>query len=578
VKKILVIEDEEPVRSVIIAFLNIAEFQVLEAADGLAGIEIAKQHIPDLIICDVNMPKMDGYGVITTLRNDPLTATIPFIFLTGKSERQDLRVGMNLGADDYLTKPFRRAELLEAIEARFAKQAAVTEGYSKKLKEAEEKLNFLMHHDTITGLPNRLMLGEKLNEAVGRVNDGQSIAILSIGLDRFKRINETLGNAAGDQLLRLVGERLKSLTSEQETLARLNADQFAIILGNVNQKEDVASYAQNILNRLADMFMIGDQEVYATASIGITIYPADGTDIDQLIKHAEAAMQHAKKQGGNGWKYYVPEITVLSPDQLALEASLRHALARNEFEMYYQPQVDFKTGTIVGAEGLIRWNHPERGRISPAIFIPIAEECGFIIPIGEWALRTAFTQAKKWQDAGFPALRMSVNLSAAQFDQADLPEKLERIVQETDVNASCLDIELTESIIVRNTQSAINTINRIKALGLQISIDDFGTGYSSLNYLKQFQFDILKVDQSFIRNVTVDSKNTAITMAIIQMARNLGLKVIAEGVETTGELFFLALHECNEFQGYLFSPPIPSRDFEQLLTTGKRLQIEISKN
>jgi diguanylate cyclase len=285
-------------------------------------------------------------------------------------------------------------------------------------------------------------------------------------------------------------------------------------------------------------------------------------------------MQHAKKLGGNNFQHYVPEIPALSPDQLALEASLRHALERNEFEMYYQPQVDFKTGKIVGAEGLIRWNHPDRGRISPATFIPIAEESGLIIPIGEWALRTAFAQAKKWQDAGYPTLRMSVNLSAAQFDQKDLTDKLEQIVQETDAVPSCLDIELTESIIVRNTQNAINTIGRIKSLGLQISIDDFGTGYSSLNYLKQFPFDILKVDQSFIRNVTVDSKNTAITMAIIQMARNLGLKVIAEGVETTGELFFLALHECNEFQGYLFSPPIPSRDFEQLLVSGKRLQIE----
>jgi diguanylate cyclase (GGDEF)-like protein len=573
-KRILVIEDEDQVRSVIVAFLRTGEYEVLEAPDGLAGIELAKKHLPDLVLCDVNMPKLDGYGVITALHNDRSTAAIPFIFLTGKADRQDLRQGMNLGADDYLTKPFRRTELLDAIDARFAKLAAVTHHYSEELKHAEQKMDYVMHHDPLTNLPNRLMLHEKLNELVERASPAQQVAILSVGLDRFKRINETLGHASGDSLLKQVAERLTACVGNDQVVARLTADQFVVLLGSVNQKEIAGRMAERILEKLCTSFAVEGHEVFVAASIGASVWPDDGSNIDDLIKNAETAMHHAKKNGGNNFEFFVPEIYGFSAGQLAIEAGLRYALERAQLEVYYQPQVDVKTGMIVGAEALLRWNHPERGRMLPASFIPLAEETGLIIPIGEWALRKAFAQAKVWQEAGFPSLRMAVNLSVSQFNQQNLTEKLEEIVQEVNISPSCLDIELTESVVMRNTEEAIKIINRIKALGLQISIDDFGTGYSSLNYLKRFPFDILKIDQSFIRNVTLDSKNTAITMAIIQIARNLDLKVIAEGVETSGELFFLALHDCHEFQGYLFSPPVPAADFEQLLVSGKRLQIE----
>ena len=573
-KRILVIEDEEQVRSVIVAFLRTGEYEVLEAPDGLAGIELAKNHRPDLVLCDVNMPKLDGYGVITALHNDPSTAAIPFIFLTGKTDHQALRQGMNLGADDYLTKPFRRTELLGAIDARFAKLAAVTQYYNEELKQAERKMDYVMHHDTLTNLPNRLMLREKLNELVERASTGQQVAILSVGLDRFKRINETLGHASGDFLLTKVAERLTECVGNNEVVARLTADQFVILLGNINDKQAAAQMAEKILGKFSASFAVEGHEIFAAASIGASVWPADGSNIDHLIKNAETAMHHAKKNGGNSYEFFVAEIHSFSASQLAIEAGLRYALERNQLEVYYQPQVDVKRGMIVGAEALLRWNHPERGRISPASFIPVAEETGLIIPIGEWALRKAFAQAKVWQEAGFPSLRMAVNLSVSQFNQQNLTEKLEEILQEVNISPSCLDIELTESIVMRNIDEAIKIINCIKALGLQISIDDFGTGYSSLNYLKRFPFDILKIDQSFIHNVTLDSKNAAITMAIIQIARNLDLKVIAEGVETPGELFFLALHDCHEFQGYLFSPPVRAADFEQLLVSGKRLQIE----
>lgn len=573
-KKILIIDDEEEVRSILVALLEAAEFEVFQAANGLSGVRLAREHFPDLILCDVNMPRLDGYGVLKELREDPSTTAIPFIFLSGKGEREEMRFGMDLGADDYLSKPFRRTELLRAIDARLAKQAALIRHFDSELKLAEEKLNYALHYDALTGLPNRLTLRERLNQVCLQTPAKQNVAILSFGLDRFKRINETMGYAAGDALLRLVAERIMRCISSRDTAARLNADQFAMILAGITHKGAIEDLARSLLEAVSEPFNIEGSDIFTTASIGVTFYPTDGSDIDHLIKNAEAAMHHAKEQGGNSFKLYSAEIQKMSAAEMALEASLRHALEQGQLSISYQPQVSLNTGAILGAEALVRWHHPEKGLIPPSQFVPIAEKSGLIVQIGEWVLRNACLQAKKWQDAGHNPFTISVNLTGHHFSQKNLGDRLVQILRETALEPTSLDIELTESILMKDVHTAISMLSELKRLGIQISIDDFGTGYSSLSYLKRFPFDTLKIDQSFIRNVSSDDKNAVLTTAIIEIAHNLNLKVIAEGVETQSELSFLFRNRCDAIQGYLFSRPVPAVEFEPMLTSGKTLAVE----
>lgn len=573
-KKILIIDDEEEVRSILVALLEAAEFEVFQAANGLSGVRLAREHFPDLILCDVNMPRLDGYGVLKELREDPSTTAIPFIFLSGKGEREEMRFGMDLGADDYLSKPFRRTELLRAIDARLAKQAALIRHFDSELKLAEEKLNYALHYDALTGLPNRLTLRERLNQVCLQTPAKQNVAILSFGLDRFKRINETMGYAAGDALLRLVAERIMRCISSRDTAARLNADQFAMILAGITHKGAIEDLARSLLEAVSEPFNIEGSDIFTTASIGVTFYPTDGSDIDHLIKNAEAAMHHAKEQGGNSFKLYSAEIQKMSAAEMALEASLRHALEQGQLSISYQPQVSLNTGAILGAEALVRWHHPEKGLIPPSQFVPIAEKSGLIVQIGEWVLRNACLQAKKWQDAGHNPFTISVNLTGHHFSQKNLGDRLVQILRETALEPTSLDIELTESILMKDVHTAISMLSELKRLGIQISIDDFGTGYSSLSYLKRFPFDTLKIDQSFIRNVSSDDKNAVLTTAIIEIAHNLNLKVIAEGVETQSELSFLFRNRCDAIQGYLFSRPVPALEFEPMLTSRKTLAVE----
>ena len=573
-KKVLVIEDEESIRSVVIAFLEFSQFQVFSAPNGLDGVHLAKEHLPDLIICDINMPQLDGYGVLKTLRENPATAAIPFIFLTGKGELDDLRKGMDLGADDYLIKPFRREALLKAIDVRLAKQAAVESRFTAELKQVEEKLNRLLQFDVVTNLPNRFLLKDSFDHVVQGLSQGQSAVLLSLCLDRYERINASMGHTAGEELLRKVAERLVNIVGPKETVTRFHADQFVIFLSRAVSEGDLREVAQGILDRFsAEPFVLEGTGVFTTVSMGIALYPADGNNMDQVIQGAEAAMRQAKKRGGNTFLLYTPAFSASATDQLTLEASLRYALERNEFELFYQPQVNLSSGEIVGAEALVRWRHPNHGLVTPGQFIPVAEESGLIVAISEWVLRTACLQAKKWQDAGFSHFQVAVNLSGHHFSEQNIVERLVQIMKESNFYSNSLDIELTESILMKNVETAILTLHELKALGVQISLDDFGTGYSSLSYLKRFPIDVLKIDQSFVRNLPEDSKNAAITIAMIEMGHNLNLKVVAEGVETVSELSFLRRCRCDQMQGYLFSRPLPASEFEKLLFSGQRLQI-----
>jgi diguanylate cyclase (GGDEF)-like protein len=520
------------------------------------------------------MPELDGYGVLTQLQQDVTTAAIPFIFLTAKAERSALRQGIELGADDYLTKPFTPAELLRAITVRLKKRATVTQYYTNQIKQAEAGLDYLVHYDSLTHLPNQRLLQKQFNQIQAQLNgQAQLLPLLLIGLDQFSQINEAFGHAFSNLLLKAVAERLvtwvKGLGHPINTLACLNTEQFTLLLKPMQCQQDAAKMAQTILGLLAQPFELNGHKVFITASIGITLYPNDSGEFCSLATNAEMAMNRAKQRGGNHYQFYTPDMQVSPFERLALEASLRHALERSEFQVYYQPQVDLKTGQIISAEALVRWCHPEHGLISPAKFIPLAEATGLIVPLGEWVLRTACTQAKAWQLANFVPLQVAVNLSVRQFNQPNLSQKVARILQETGLEPQFLDLELTESMLMQDTEAAIKTMIELKALGISISIDDFGIGYSSLSYLQKFCFDTLKIDQCFVRNIDSNPGNAAITAAVTQMAHSLNLKVIAEGVETELELACLRQQQCDAMQGYLFSRPILAIEFEKLLATAK---------
>ncbi len=439
-------------------------------------------------------------------------------------------------------------------------------------KLAEERLTFLAHHDGLTDLPNRPLFMDRLNQALARVKWHQRlVAVLFLDLDHFKRINDSLGHDMGDLLLKAVAERLSSCVRAGDTVARIGGDEFTIVLADVAQAEDVPKVGQKIIDTISRPFSLMGQEFFITISMGISIFPNDGQDAQILVKNAYAAMYRAKEQGRNHYQYYSPAMNVRTLERLALESNLRHALARKELLLYYQPRVDLETGRITGVEALLRWQYPDLGLVSPSQFVPLAEETGLIIPIGEWVLRTACAQNKLWQSMGLSPVRVAVNLSARQFEQRNLVETIGRVIKETGLDPNYLELELTEGLIMKNPEITIATLRSLHEMGIQVSIDDFGTGYSSLSYLKRFPIHALKIDQSFVRDIIIDPDGTVIVTAIILLAHSLKLKVIAEGVETQDQLDFVRSLKCHEIQGYFFSKPLPSEEMTRLLTIGKHL-------
>ncbi|MEI7027495.1 EAL domain-containing protein [Paenibacillus sp. y28] len=424
-------------------------------------------------------------------------------------------------------------------------------------QQYEEKIKYHAFYDALTGLPNRVLFNDRLQQALERAKrDSQILAVLFLDLDRFKFINDTMGHEAGDELLQQISGRLKSCLRAEDTVSRLGGDEFLIILPRIRSSDDARKVAETILRNLSLPLIVASTELVMTGSVGISLFPVDGDNSITLMKHADTAMYAAKNSGKNGFQFYNAEMNTRTEERLKLEMALRKALDRGEFTLLYQPRYHLQQGRVSGMEALVRWQHADLGLVPPSDFIPLAEECGLIVPLGEWVLRTACLQNKAWQASGLPPVRVSVNISLAQFRREEFVTVVQQALEAADLDPSWLELELTESIVMNNAEMARNKLEQLRKLGLHISLDDFGTGFSSLSYLKYFPLDTLKIDRSFIKDTPFAAKDTAITKTIISLGRRLNLNIVAEGVETEEQLAFLVSRRCNEVQGYLISKPL----------------------
>lgn len=441
-------------------------------------------------------------------------------------------------------------------------------------KESEERLLYLANYDSLTGLPNRALFRDRLRRAIVRAQrNSTKVALLFLDLDRFKMINDSLGHHAGDQLLRGVSRRLKQHAREGDTIARLGGDEFTVILEGVKSADDSAIVAEKILELMQTPFRLDGHEVVVTPSIGITLFPDDAGDMRSLLKNADTAMYRSKEMGRNGFQFYTSDMNAKAYELLMLENNLRHAMERDEFRLHYQPQIDLHSQGVIGMEALLRWEHPEQGLVQPEVFIPYAEETGLIIQIGQCVLRTACEEAKKWVDAGLPT-RVAVNLSMYQFVEKDFVSHVALALEETQLPPHLLELEITESFLAHNVEQAAHTLKQLHDLGVHLSVDDFGTGYSSLSYLKRFPLNTLKIDQSFVKDINTDADSATIAEAIIGLGKNLGLNVIAEGVEKEEQVFFLRNRGCDLVQGFLISHPMSSDKVISWLKLNRKHQVQ----
>jgi diguanylate cyclase (GGDEF)-like protein/PAS domain S-box-containing protein len=431
------------------------------------------------------------------------------------------------------------------------------------------KMAYLAHHDFLTNLPNRVLLNDRINQSISLAKRrGTDLALLFLDLDNFKYVNDSLGHGIGDKLLQSVALSLSSCIRNSDTVSRIGGDEFVILVAQNQESQNATLTADKILKALAAPHMIDDQELHISTSIGISVYPSDGLDAETLIKNADTAMYHAKENGRNNYQFFKSEMNVRAVERQLIEAHLRLALERQEFMLHYQPKVNLVTGKISGSEALLRWIHPEWGEVQPDRFIPIAEDCGLIVPIGRWVLREACTQVKKWEDAGFYPASVAVNISSLEFTQKDFVDDVRIILNETGLTPCQLQLEITESVLMNDAEASKTILKQLKAIGIQLAVDDFGTGYSSLSYLSLFPIDILKIDKSFVHDISSIEENGFIVSAVIAMGNSLKKRVVAEGVELANQLTFLKARQCEEGQGFLFSRPLTAENYARLMTTG----------
>ncbi|HLX81987.1 MAG TPA: EAL domain-containing protein [Burkholderiales bacterium] len=532
----------------------------LYCAERLAhGLDFLASRPAGLVLLDLSLP--DSLGIETFAKVFAHSPAVPIIVLTGTDDRTVALKAVKGGAQDYLVKGKLDRELLVRSMQ-----------YSIERKRYQVELEHQANYDALTGLPNRTLLHDRLRQAVFAQRHVRAIAVVFIDLDHFKFVNDSLGHSVGDELLKNMSERLRAVLRDGDTVARLGGDEFVLILNDQNNEEVVFRAMQRITASINAPMQIDGKELYVTCSAGISMYPQDGPDVDTLLKNADVAMYRAKEAGRNNFQFFTTEMNQLVNERLEMEHSLRRALERREFILHYQQKVDLKTGAVSGSEALLRWLHPEWGLVRPARFIPLAEETGLIVPIGEWVVEEACRQNAAWQKEGLDPGVVSVNLSARQFRQEGLVRAVSRILTGTGLDPSGLEMELTESMVMHNAEAAIAILQGLKSLGVTLSVDDFGTGYSSLAYLKDLPIDTLKIDRSFVRDIRLggDPGEGVLAQAIISLGHSLGLKVIAEGVETDAQLRFLARHDCDEVQGFYYGEPVVPEAFAKLLAKNRR--------
>lgn len=561
---VMMVDDEPITIEVLAEFLYEAGYNnFVSTSDPREAMDLIAMERPDVLLLDLMMPHVSGFDILNAMRADKKLRHIPVIVLTSSTDSETKLKALELGATDFLAKPVDSSELALRLRNTLAAKA-----YQDRLA----------YYDTLTGLANRQRFTDHLDWALRQVKRYNRLgAMLHINIDRFKKINEALGPALADELLVAIANRLEqgvrasdsiSHAGSQPSLSRVGGDEFSVLLVEMETVECAITVAQRLLESMAFPFHVGEHEIFTTCSIGIVTFPADGTERDALLQNAGVAMHVAKQQGGNAYRFYSSDLNQRSLQYLSLQSELHKAVERNELRIYFQPKVETQTGRLVGAEALVRWQHPSKGFIAPDQFIPLAEDSGIIVQIGSWMFAEACRNVKAWQMQGLVSPKIAVNVSGRQFREEGFQDFIQDTLSQTQVDPNFLSIELTESLLMENASKNIIVLQAFKKLGLNLSMDDFGTGYSSLSYLKRFPLDELKVDRSFMMEVDADGVNdsASIVVAIIAMAHSLGLRVVAEGVETQAQWSFLQKHHCDECQGYLFNKPLPAEEFRALLS------------
>ncbi len=561
----IMIVDDEPINMhVVQAFLEevgYSKFILVEnSAEAVKRLEESR---PDLLLLDLMMPQISGFDILTLVRAHPKLKHLPIIVLTASTDVQNKLKALDLGATDFLSKPVEQSELGLRVRNTLAAKA-----YRDQLA----------YYDPLTGLPNRQYFLERLDLAVKQAKRyGDVLALMNIELNHFDRVNDTLGLTEGDEVLRLVTSRIKQAVRSTDELSRIGDENpvlnlfrmegsvFSLLLDRIKNAEDAALVADRLIQSIRKPLMVNGREIYITASVGIALYPNESEEPDLLLRLASSAKDFAKNRDGDSYQISSPSISAMYELRYSVEAKLRKALEKEEFLLHYQPQVNLMTGDIEGVEALIRWNSNEGGLVPPNEFIPLSEETGLIVPIGEWALNEACSQLRKWQEESRKPINMSVNLSIKQFADPKFVSSVKKAIDSSGIDSRWLTLELTESILMNDIDKKIELLHQLKDMGIKLSIDDFGTGYSSLSYLRKLPLDELKIDRSFIMDLPDNADSRAIASSVIYIAQSLGLQTVAEGVETEEQMKYLKKHRCSQYQGYFFSKPVPAEELHELL-------------
>lgn len=564
--RVLIAEDDPVSRRVLQSALLKWGYEVEIACDGREALErLGREDSPRLAVLDWMMPEIDGLQICQELRKRDEEPYVYTILLTAKAQRDDLLTGLHAGADDYLVKPFDPQELCLRLMA--GKRVLDLQA---QLITAREAVRMQAVTDPLTGLPNRLLFADRLSHSIKASKRSRSpIAVMFLDLDHFKIVNDSLGHNGGDHLLKEVAARLTSALRDADTVARMGGDEFTVVLSEIKDATDAAVAADRILGCLKDPFLLEGREFFVTGSVGISVYPQDGTDVETLVKNADAAMYRAKQRGRNAFHMFADELDTEAVERLNIEKALRQAPERDELALHYQMRLDLATGITPGLEALVRWHHPEKGLLYPSSFIGVAEDTDLVGTVTSWVLEEACRQNKRWQDAGFLKMDVSVNVSPRLLHRADLVRSVEKALAGTGLDPRYLNLEVTEAAMMQNPEHAAAVLEELKQIGTSISIDDFGTGFSSLSSLKRLPIDAIKIDASFVQHITTSRDDECISTAIISMAHGLGIKVVAEGVETIEQLELLRQMGCDEVQGYFISRPVPANEVVHMLSEGR---------